>query len=373
MSNAGTRLLRVVLIGLGNIGSMLAAMLARSGFIEGITLIDKDIYEPKNLTSISPLVSPGDVGRFKADAWSEIMHGLNPELSIEAFTCRTEDVPQGIYRRSDLILAALDSLYSRVYVNQVAWNCNVPLIDSAIDPETLRVCINVIVPGETAACYECGLFGAGRSEVPVQCLRVTNVPTDGPIYLGGLSASIALLEAMKLFSGDGPPPEGASQRIQLDGRDFSCLSGEMHKNTRCRFDHRIVTDIGEIQLDMDTVTLSELIDRCREMAGYGRGRVLGLGVLGATFIGNGYCLTVQCPRRGEETPVFHLYRHNDNNLLCPGCGTPLDGQNTSFFGMVHPDGRDVDPQVPAASLGFKKRDIIFIDDLVGNKCYFELV
>lgn len=81
--------MRVILIGLGGIGSKLAEDLARYMMYEAkapkeLVLVDGDVYSESNLDRQSIL--EGDVGRPKAQVWAEGLAGAFPKLVISGIS-----------------------------------------------------------------------------------------------------------------------------------------------------------------------------------------------------------------------------------------------------------------------------------------------
>ncbi len=152
---------RVVVVGVGNIGSHLVPHLGRFPGIGRVTLIDPDIYEAKNLMSQD--ITPRDVKLSKASAQARRLRRINPDLQVHAIQDSVENVPMG-QLRCDLILACLDSKGARRYTNQLAWRLGVPWIDSGVAGDDLLARVNVYLPGAHAGCLECA-WNEGDYEV----------------------------------------------------------------------------------------------------------------------------------------------------------------------------------------------------------------
>jgi hypothetical protein len=102
-------------VGAGNIGSHVLPLIGRMPEVGFITIIDKDVYEPKNLAGQD--IGEGDFGNSKAHAQAQRLRGLNAHLRTWAIAESVENVPPGKLR-GDVILGCLDSRESRRVVHQ---------------------------------------------------------------------------------------------------------------------------------------------------------------------------------------------------------------------------------------------------------------
>ena len=73
---------RVMVLGLGGVGSACAEALARGG-VGALTLIDKDVVEPSNINR-QALAFHSTVGRVKAEVMREMIADINPSCDVLA-------------------------------------------------------------------------------------------------------------------------------------------------------------------------------------------------------------------------------------------------------------------------------------------------
>ncbi len=108
----------VALIGLGGLGCAAAQYLASSG-VGRLTLCDYDTVAESNL-SRQVLYHPGDVGRLKTAAATDMLHKLNPSTELHSITRRmhVSDM-QDLFPACDLIIDACDNYGTRLAVNRV--------------------------------------------------------------------------------------------------------------------------------------------------------------------------------------------------------------------------------------------------------------
>ena len=111
---------RVILFGVGGVGSWCAESLVRSG-IRRLTLVDSDCVSPTNINRQLPATTC-TVGRQKVDVPRERFMEINPEAEIEAvasaYTAETSDAFR--LETYNYILDAIDSLSEKVHLIRTA-------------------------------------------------------------------------------------------------------------------------------------------------------------------------------------------------------------------------------------------------------------
>ncbi len=100
---------RVVIIGLGGVGSYAAEILVRSGF-SNILLVDFDKVKVTNLNR-QIIALHSTIGKQKTEVMQERMLDINPEANIEIMTdfCSDETMPD-ILKDADFVIDAIDSV-----------------------------------------------------------------------------------------------------------------------------------------------------------------------------------------------------------------------------------------------------------------------
>ncbi|WP_207587104.1 ThiF family adenylyltransferase [Halomontanus rarus] len=151
----------VAVVGCGGIGSILAQTLARLG-IGKLTLIDPDEIEVSNLPRL-PGCTHGDVGQLKVSAMHQRCWEANPDCDIISIARPVQET-EDYLKNADIIVAGVDRVTARYWVNQFAVRHLIPYVDagtvietSDADPpqiESMEVYIQTIVPGVTA-CFDC--------------------------------------------------------------------------------------------------------------------------------------------------------------------------------------------------------------------------
>ena len=101
---------RVILFGVGGVGSWCAEGLVRSG-IRHLTLVDADSVAPSNVNR-QRMATVHTVGRSKVDVLKEMLLEINPEASIEAVQARFTDANAADFALDsyDYVIDAIDAL-----------------------------------------------------------------------------------------------------------------------------------------------------------------------------------------------------------------------------------------------------------------------
>ncbi len=135
---------RVILFGVGGVGSWCAESLIRSG-IGHLTLVDSDIVCASNINRQLP-ATVDTIGRLKVEVMAERLRGINPDAEIDAraevFNWRTAETFD--LAGYDYVLDAIDSLSPKVDLIQTALPLDVTLFSAMgasckLDPTRVRV------------------------------------------------------------------------------------------------------------------------------------------------------------------------------------------------------------------------------------------
>ena len=146
---------KVIIIGIGALGSTVALNLAMAG-VGDLVLIDMDTIELSNLNR-QFLWRMDDRGKFKAEVAKTVLQQFNPEIKISNFNKSVQEVPANIFthqsKQDEIILVdALDNFEARRYVNNLAVHNNLPLVSGGMYATLGN--IQVIIP-QVTACLEC--------------------------------------------------------------------------------------------------------------------------------------------------------------------------------------------------------------------------
>lgn len=187
---------RVVLIGCGANGTVMANNLARAG-VGTLVIVDRDFVEWNNLQR-QVLFDEQDVnsGLPKAIAAAEKLRQINSSIKVEGIVAdvnaeNIEDLIQG----ANLVLDGSDNFEVRFLINDACVKHNIPWIyEGAVSSYGMTM---TIVPHETA-CLRC-LFN--QPPAPGTLATCDTAGVLGPIV--GVMSSISSAEAIKLLVGGG--------------------------------------------------------------------------------------------------------------------------------------------------------------------------
>jgi molybdopterin/thiamine biosynthesis adenylyltransferase len=227
---------RVVVLGVGGLGSWTALSLACSGVGE-LTLVDGDVVELSNLNR-QVLYSEDDIGRPKAAVAAAAIERFNPGVSAAA-VIRTLGTPEEVVaavRGSSFVVDAADRPAHDIerWVNAACFEEGMPYVTMSHFPPYARVG-PLYVPGETG-CFNCQERAYRRSyelyDHLVEQRRGSPSPaaTLGPVcaFVGGQVA----LDVVHQLTGLCPPASKGSVRV-FDTRTLELSSEPVPHDPLC--------------------------------------------------------------------------------------------------------------------------------------------
>lgn len=131
---------RVLVVGVGGVGSWCAEALARTG-VGAITLVDDDVVQPSNVNRQCPATAAA-IGRPKVEAMRERILAVNPACEVEARCERYAG--GGDFSRYSAAADAIDSVGAKAELILAATAAGVPFVSSMgaalrMDPTAVRV------------------------------------------------------------------------------------------------------------------------------------------------------------------------------------------------------------------------------------------
>ena len=190
---------RVLVVGLGGLGSPAALYLAAAG-VGSLLLSDDDHVDVSNLQR-QILHGEADVDRAKTDSARDRLLALNPRVDIETLACRLEGAALADAVASvDLVVDGTDNLATRYAINRACLDHGRPWVSAAaIRFEAQLTCFD---PRHSdSPCYRC--LWPDAEELELNCAE------NGVIApLVGVVGALQALEAVKLLAGIGEPLVG---------------------------------------------------------------------------------------------------------------------------------------------------------------------
>ena len=314
----------------GNIGSHFTAHLARMPEVGRVVLIDRDIYEPRNLANQDIL--PRDIGKPKALVQARRLVEIRPSLEVSAVHAPVETEPLAAWR-AELIVACLDSRAARQVVNERAWRLGVSWLDSGVLGSDWLARVNVYVPGAGAPCLECAWSAQDYRllEQTYPCGGSHAAPNGASSGLGALAAALLALECRKLLAGEFECA-AVGRQVTVNARRHQATVTSFRRNPRCRFDHATWA-IEPLRCDICAMRIMDLLALAGPVC-----------VSGQRFVRR-----LVCAACGGEKRLFHL----DGALRpclrrCGACGRPMAAPG---FDIVESLNGDLPGEVLGMTLG----------------------
>lgn len=263
----------VAIVGCGGIGSLLAQHVAGLG-VQRVTFIDPDRVEPSNLPRI-PQARQGDVGAYKVTVLQEQYVQRVPDAATTTVTTPVQDAAPHL-QDADVLLAGLDRITPRMWLNRYAVQHLIPYIDAGsridvADDDRDRVTdmaayVQTIAPGAGTACFDCLDRGDTErmrrehlsddelaDEVAQGYIAETALaPEPAVIHLNGVAASLAAETLAKLVTGYATPPAF----LHYDGLRNDLARLTTHRSDQCYTCTRFLaagdTMNGQGQITADT-------------------------------------------------------------------------------------------------------------------------
>jgi len=195
----------VAVVGAGGLGGYVADLLARAG-IGALTLVDPDVFTESNLNR-QRFAMAETLGTAKVDAAKAHIRAVNPGVAVSARRERLDaENGAGLLAGADAAVDGLDSIPSRLVLQDVCAKAGIPLIHGAIAGFEGQVL--TIMPGDPGLKQ---LYGEDppQSQAPESVL---GVPCLTPLMIAGLQ----VMEVLKLLLNRGSPPSGRMIYLDLE-------------------------------------------------------------------------------------------------------------------------------------------------------------
>ena len=261
------RTARVMVCGLGNIGSWLVEFLAC--IVGAIVLVDRDRVAAArnrwNQFDVSGIVD----GRPKTEVIESRLHQKWPGVQVTSYYADLNDVPWSEFARADLICAGLDSLSARrQLIIERAWPLGKSVVDGAVGWPLLGR-VQIIRPGATAACLQCSWdanhFRLADLTDPCNPANSPDVPpTRSPAFLGATIAGVMAAEVVRVLL---HARDHESRQIDLNLSLPRWTMSRMQRASGCRFDHALITDRRMLPGGFAAATVDVLRDYVRSEFG----------------------------------------------------------------------------------------------------------
>ncbi len=195
---------KVLLIGVGGLGSPIALYLAAAG-IGRIGLVDDDVVSESNLQR-QVLYTEREVGQLKVICAANRLLALNSRLVVDTYPFRlTGENAEELIARYDLVLDGCDNFPTRYLLSDVSARLHKPYIYGAIREFEGQVAVFNLPEGKTY-----------RELFPEAETSRMEAPPKGVLgVLPGVIGCIEVSEAIKLITGCGETLNGKLWTIDL--------------------------------------------------------------------------------------------------------------------------------------------------------------
>jgi sulfur-carrier protein adenylyltransferase/sulfurtransferase len=240
-------LARVLIVGLGGLGSPVMQYLAGAG-VGFLGLIDADVLDASNLHR-QPIYALADVGKQKTDLARAAIAAINPAVQVETHAANFDaDNALELVRRHDVVVDCSDNFRAKYLINDAAVLAQRPAVFASVyqyegqlqvyKPEPKHACLRCLWPdaiadGMVGNCAEAGVLG------PV------------PGAFGTLQALLTL----KILLHMGGQLEG--ELLLLDFMNFSSLKIKASRRAECRAPACVhIQDVAREDLDIEVAGVS---------------------------------------------------------------------------------------------------------------------
>ncbi|MFT7454671.1 MAG: molybdopterin/thiamine biosynthesis adenylyltransferase [Saprospiraceae bacterium] len=213
---------RVLIIGLGGLGSPVALYLAAAG-VGTLVLADDDVVDPSNLQR-QIIHGEADVGQSKVASAAHSITALNSDVLVKVLQQRLNgDALSEEVKKADIVLDCCDNLSTRLAVNKACLQHQTPLVSGAA--MRMEGQVTVVDPRQpNTPCYHCLMQFTGEQE---QSCASSGVMAP----LVGIIGATQAMEAIKVVSKFGQPLVG--KLLLLDAKTMQWQTFALPKDASC--------------------------------------------------------------------------------------------------------------------------------------------
>jgi molybdopterin/thiamine biosynthesis adenylyltransferase/rhodanese-related sulfurtransferase len=221
---AKLRSARVLIVGLGGLGSPVMQYLAGAG-IGLLGLIDADVLDASNLHR-QPIYGLADVGKAKANLARAAIAAINPAVQVETHAARfNADNALELVRRHDIVVDCSDNFRTKYLINDAAVLEHKPAVFASVYQYEGQ--LQVYKPEPQHACLRCLWPDAVADGVVGNCAEAGVL---GPVP--GTFGTLQALLTLKILLGMQGQLEG--ELLLLDFMNFSNLKIKASRRAECR-------------------------------------------------------------------------------------------------------------------------------------------
>ncbi|MEW8397663.1 MAG: molybdopterin-synthase adenylyltransferase MoeB [Candidatus Thiodiazotropha sp.] len=212
---------RVIIVGLGGLGSPAAMYLAAAG-VGTLVLVDFDQVDLTNLQR-QIVHTTARIGELKVESARETLLALNPECRVETIPRQLdEDALLEQIEQADLVLDGTDNVATRFAINKACHQSGTPLVSGAAIRMEGQITVFTGEPG--GPCYHCLYPDEGEMDETCSANGVL-----APLV--GVIGSLQAIEAIKQLTGAGKTLQ--SRLLLLDALEMEWRSLRLTPDPAC--------------------------------------------------------------------------------------------------------------------------------------------
>ncbi|PVV10797.1 MAG: molybdopterin-synthase adenylyltransferase MoeB [gamma proteobacterium symbiont of Ctena orbiculata] len=212
---------RILIVGLGGLGSPAAMYLAAAG-VGNLVLLDFDQVDLTNLQR-QIVHTTSRIGELKVESARETLLALNPECQVETIAEKLDqEALQQQIEKADLVLDGTDNFATRFAINKACYLTATPLVSGAAIRMEGQISVFTGEPG--GPCYHC--LYPDEGEMDESC------SANGVLApLVGVIGSLQATEAIKQLTGAGNTLHG--RLLLLDALEMEWRSLRLTPDPAC--------------------------------------------------------------------------------------------------------------------------------------------
>jgi len=213
---------KVLIIGMGGLGSPVAAYLAAAG-IGQLTLVDFDVVDLSNLQR-QILHGTADIDKPKVESAVESLRAINPDIRIEPINYSLEDDELlNAVNQADAVVDCCDNFATRFELNEACVKTQTPLISGGVIQFEGQVTVFDSRQADSP-CYQC-LYKPMPEGEGETCSQV-GVLASAPGIIGSIQAT----ETLKLLLG---LPTLRGRLLLMDAKSMEWRVIQLPKDPHC--------------------------------------------------------------------------------------------------------------------------------------------
>ncbi len=240
---------KVLIVGLGGLGSPAALYLAAAG-IGTIGLIDDDRVSPNNLQR-QILYSETEIGTLKTDSARKRLSGINPDIRADIYTERlTAENAIEIIKNYDVVLDCTDNFPARYLINDACYIAQKPYVYGSVYKFEGQVSVFGL---KNAPCYRCLFPDPPAPELIPNC-------AEGGVLgvLPGIIGTLQAAEAIKLVLNIGDVLNGKMLLFDALTMKFRTMGLKKEPNCKLCGENPEITKLIDYNIECENIHMNKI-------------------------------------------------------------------------------------------------------------------